>query len=121
MVAKESEKILRKLEDIQEKIDLHREYVYWVNSYEWDKVIDCFTEDCSANIGRWGLRKGKASLYKLFKENIGHNNLGKDRDGHFAIQPFINVDGDKATGHWMLNIMFNDPVKGNHGVREDMM
>ena len=92
------EKQLQRLVDIQEIKDLHREYVYWVNNCEWDKVIDCFTEECVVNIGRWGVRKGKSSLQKLFKEDIAHNNQGKGRDGHFAIMPVINVDGDKAKG-----------------------
>ena len=71
MKTNDSEKRLQRLEDIQAIKDLHREYVYWVNECDWDKVIGCFTEDCEVNIGRWGLRKGKASLPKLFKQDIG--------------------------------------------------
>jgi hypothetical protein len=106
------EKQLKRLVDIQEIKDLHREYVYWVNNCEWDKVIDCFTENCKVNIGRWGLRTGKNSMQKLFKEDIGHNNQGKGRDGHFAIMPVISVDGDKAKGHWLMYIMISDPETG---------
>lgn len=106
------EKRLKRLEDTQEIKDLHREYVYWVNNCEWDKVIDCFTEDCSVNIGSWGLRRGKGSLPKLFKEDIAHNNKGKGRDGHFAIMPVITVDGDRAKGHWLMYIMISDPETG---------
>ena len=87
---------LKRLEDIQEIKDLHREYMFEVNNREWDRVIDRFSDDCSANIGRWGLRKGKESLQKLFKVDIAGNNKGKGRDGHFAIQPVIKVDEDKA-------------------------
>jgi ketosteroid isomerase-like protein len=104
---------IRRIEDVQEIKDLHREYVYLVANCEWDKVIDCFTEDCLVNIGKWGLRKGKDSLQKLFKEDIGHNNQGKGRDGHFAIMPVIELDGDKASGHWLMYVMIADPNTGN--------
>lgn len=107
------EKRLRVMEDIQSIQDLHYEYIYWVNLNDWDKIIDLFTEDCSANIGPWGMRRGKGSLQKLFKEDIGHNNKGKGRDGHVATMPVITVDGDKANAHWMLYIMITDPLKGN--------
>ena len=109
----EYEKRLKVMEDIQAIQDLHYEYIYWVNQCYWDKIIDLFTEDCSANIGSWGMRHGKGSLQKLFKEDIGHNNQGISRDGHVASMPVISVDGDKANAHWILYIMITDPVKGN--------
>jgi ketosteroid isomerase-like protein len=107
------EQRLKVMEDIQAIQDLHREYVYWLNLCDWDKVIDIFTEDCSADIGRWGIRHGKESLQKLFKEDIGHNNRGAGRDGHFVTMPVISVDGDKANGHWLFYIMMTDHEKGN--------
>jgi ketosteroid isomerase-like protein len=113
MTLQEMEKGITDLENLEEIKKLHREYIYWVNSCEWDKVIDCFTDDCSVNIAKWGLRKGKESLQKLFKMDIGNNNQGAGRDGHFATQPVIAVDGDKATGHWLLYIMISEPVTGN--------
>jgi ketosteroid isomerase-like protein len=108
----EYEKRLKRLEDIEAIKDLHREYIYWVNECSWDKVIDCFTDECAVNIGKWGLRKGKASLQKLFKQDIAGNNKGKGRDGHFATQPVITVDGDSAVGHWLLYIMISNPETG---------
>jgi ketosteroid isomerase-like protein len=108
----EQEKRLRRLEDIQAIKDLHREYIYWVNECNWDKVIDCFTDDCAVNIGKWGLRRGKESLPKLFKQDIAGNNQGMGRDGHFATQPVIYVNGDSATGHWLLYIMISNPENG---------
>jgi ketosteroid isomerase-like protein len=116
MTSEAMEKRLRRLEDIQEIKDLHREYIYWVNNCEWDKVIDCFTDDASANIGKHGLRKGKGELNKLFKVDIQNNNQGKGRDGHFAIQPVLSVAGDKATGHWLMYVMVSDPATG-HALR----
>lgn len=112
MTALDDKARLKRLEDIQEIKDLHREYMFWVNNCEWDKVIDCFSDDCSVNIGRWGLRKGKESLQKLFKVDIAGNNKGKGRDGHFAIMPVIKVDADKAEGHWLMYVMISDAETG---------
>ena len=106
MTLEEYKMRLRRLEDIQEIRDLHHDYVFWINNCEWDKVIDCFTEDCSANIGKHGLRKGKDALQKLFKVDIHNNNQGKGRDGHFVMQPVIAVDEDKASGYWLMYIIF---------------
>src|SRR4030042_3837879 len=108
----EYEKRLRRLEDNQAIKDLHREYVYWVNECNWDKIIDVFTEDCTSNIGEWGLRRGKGSLQKLFKQDIAGNNQGKGRDGHFAVQPVITVSENCATGHWLMYIMVSNPETG---------
>jgi ketosteroid isomerase-like protein len=112
MPASEMEKTIRLLKDTQDIKDLHREYVYWVADCEWDMVIDCFTEDCSVNLSKWGLRKGKGSLQKLFKEDIAHNNMGKGRDSHVATMPVINVDGDQAHGHWLMYVFISDPDTG---------
>jgi len=113
MTLEEYKMRLRRLEDIQEIKDLHHDYVFWINNCEWDKVIDCFTEDCSVNIGKHGLRKGKDALQKLFKVDIHNNNQGKGRDGHFVTQPVIAVDEDKASGYWLMYIMISDPQTGN--------
>jgi ketosteroid isomerase-like protein len=106
------EKKSKLAEDIQAIKDLHREYVYWVADCQWDKVIDCFTDDCSVNISKWGLRRGKDALQKLFKEDIGHINMGQGRDGHFVTMPVIEVKDDQASGHWAMYVMISEAVTG---------
>jgi hypothetical protein len=34
------------------------------------------------------------------------------RDAHFAVEPVIEVDGDKAQGHWLVYILISDPETG---------
>jgi hypothetical protein len=110
---------LKRVEDIQEIQILHHEYMYWVNNCEWDNVIDCFTENCSADIGAWGVRKGKESLQKLFKVDIASNaRPGEPRSGHFVMQPVITVNGDKAVGHWLMYILITDPKSGSLKCRQ---
>ena len=113
MTQEELESRLIRLENVQAIKDLHREYIYWVNECEWDRVLDCFTEDAFANIGRHGPRRGKAELAQLFKRDIHLNNKGKGRDGHIAMAPVIAVEGDRAKGHWLMYVMISDPDTGN--------
>lgn len=113
MTLEELEKKLRILEDIEAIKNLHHEYIFQLNNRQWDEIIDGFVEDATTNIGHHGLRKGKAEITKLFKEVISKINVGKVRDAHFAVQPVISVEGDKAKGHWLMYIMIADPTTGN--------
>ncbi len=104
---------LQYLEDLEAIKSLHRDYVFWINSREWDKTAECFSEDAVALIFRHPLARGKEAIRSLFFDRIANVNSGKGRDGHFATLPVIQVDGDRARGHWMLYILIADPVTGN--------
>ena len=112
MVLKEIKKRLNTLESILEIQKLHTEYMFWVNARQWDEVVNCFTEDASALLPRHGLFKGKAGLSELYKERVEKSNLGQGRDAHFVLQLVIDVNGDQATGHWLMYIIISDPVTG---------
>jgi hypothetical protein len=115
MNLKEMEKTITRLDDIEQIKVLQNKYLYWLVDREWDKIIDCFTEDASVDIGKHGLHKGKAEFTRLFKEKINKMNVGTERNGHFVIQPIIEVDGDTATGQWQIYVMVLDPALGNAG------
>jgi ketosteroid isomerase-like protein len=103
MTLEELQKKVLALEDMEAIKELHRQYVFWLNSQEWDEMIDCFTEDAIADIGRHGEHKGREEITKLFKVTM-NNQLSNWNGGHFVTQPVISVNGDKATGHWFLHI-----------------
>jgi ketosteroid isomerase-like protein len=100
------------LEDVEAIKNMHRDYVFWINNKEWDKVIQCFADDAVVQIGRHSRRQGMAQIRSLFWENINKVNAGKGRDSHFVVMPVVHVDGDKATGHWLLYILIADPETG---------
>jgi ketosteroid isomerase-like protein len=106
-------KRLQALEDIEAIKNLHREYVYWINSRQWDKTTDCFTEDAIAVIFRHPRAAGIDQIRSLFFDGIGKVNAGKGRDAHFATMPVIRLNGSQASGHWMLYIFIADPITGN--------
>ncbi len=105
MTLEEMEKKIREIEDIEEIKKLHRQYVYWVNSRQWDDILNCFAEDAWVHIERRPLFRGKKEIEKLFKIDIAKNNE-KTNGCHFVMQPLIKVDGDKATGSWFMCIVF---------------
>ena len=104
------EKKIRTLEDVEAIKNMHKEYVYWLNNRQWDKMLGCFIENASADIGYHGMRRGIREIEKLFKVDVAKVNSG--REGHFAVQPVISVNGDKAKGHWLLYILFSDAATG---------
>jgi ketosteroid isomerase-like protein len=112
MTLEELEKRLKTLEDLEAIRKLHHEYIFMLLNRQWDEIVDCFAEDATANIAHHGLRRGRAELEKLFKENISKMNAGKLRDAHFVVQPVINVEGSTASGYWLMYIMVADPETG---------
>lgn len=105
MTLEEIEKRLRELEDLEEIKKLHRQYIFWVNSRNWDDIVNSFTEDGWVHIQGRELHQGKKQLKKLFSVDIAKTN-DETHGCHFVMQPVISVDGDKATGHWFMCIVF---------------
>jgi hypothetical protein len=97
MTLEELEKRVRALEDVEEIKILHNEYIYALMDWQWDKMLDCFAEDATADIHRQ-VRRGKKEIGIIFKEEVGK--VTKQKGGQILIQPVIHVDGDTATGHW---------------------
>jgi ketosteroid isomerase-like protein len=122
-LVEEQQKQLKKSQDIQELHELHTNYAYWLLTREWEKIVDLFTDDAVAILHKRGRFAGKAEITSIFKEVV-QNNRGRGRDGHLALQPNIQVDGDKATAHWLMYVMMLDSKGGSennwmHG-RHDM-
>ncbi|SHO43888.1 nuclear transport factor 2 family protein [Desulfopila aestuarii] len=103
----ELEKRIQRIEDLEAIKNLHRTYIYHVNAQEWDDVLDCITEDGTVDLALHGSHTGSAELAELFKVKVAKVNE-KWNGGHFVTQPVITVDGDKASGFWMLYIIVFD-------------
>ena len=95
------EKKVRELEDLEEIKMMHREYLFYISNLEFDKALDCFTDDIVTDVANYGIQKGKAEVTKFFKEVI-YKNVASSKDAHFTGQAVIELDGDKAKGHWMF-------------------
>lgn len=122
-VVEAQQKQIQILKDLRDLQALHTDYAYLLVTRDWEKIVDLFTDDAEVILHRKGRFEGKTEIIQLFKE-VTKNNRGKGRDGHLVLEPSIQVDGDKATAHWLMYIMMLDPEGGHknmwtHG-RHDM-
>ncbi|MCR4394929.1 MAG: nuclear transport factor 2 family protein [Dehalococcoidales bacterium] len=100
-------KKVRELEDLEAIKKLHRDYTYWMCQKQWDKMIECFAEDATADIA--GNRfQNKAEIYNFF-QNVLEKNIHLN-DGHIVGQPVITVKGNQASGYWILYMFFPEPA-----------
>jgi ketosteroid isomerase-like protein len=102
------EKRLRTLEDIEAIKQLHLRYVNDLTTTDWDDLLDCFTEDALVELTN-GSPRGRAEMEKFFKNKIAVTHIGQE--GNFCVHPIITVDGDRATGSWLLYTHFSKPHK----------
>lgn len=108
MTLEELEERVRRLEDLDEIKELHREYLFLISNLDFDKALDCFAETIIVDIAQYGVRRGKEEVTRFFKEVI-HKNVLQSKDGHFTGQPVISVEGNKAKGHWMFYRFVPEP------------
>jgi hypothetical protein len=97
----EMEQRLQRLEDLEAIRTLHREYLFYISNLEFDRALECFSEDIVTDVADYGVYKGKTAVSTFFKEVI-YKNVRSSKHGHFTGQPVIEVDGDRGWGHWMF-------------------
>jgi ketosteroid isomerase-like protein len=112
MASEDAEKRLRTLEDIEAIKALQNEYLFYVLNRQWEEIPDFFTDDAEVWVSKMEPARGREQIRRLFTERISKANAGKDRDGHFTLMPVINVDGDRASAHWMIYIFIADKETG---------
>jgi hypothetical protein len=110
MNIEELEKRIRVLEDIEEIQKLHYRYVNGLTVSNIDEMVPCFSQDGIVDIHA-GLAKTPEERIKIFKKLLTENHIGKE--GNFVVHPVISVNGDKATGSWLLYMQFAQPRKMN--------
>ena len=108
MTLEELEKRLQVLEDIEEIKKIQLLYFNALTIADYDEVLKTFSKDGVVDIHA-GLAKGSKEREKLFKETLSQHHIGKE--GNFCVHPIISVDGDKATGSWLVYLQFAQPRK----------
>jgi ketosteroid isomerase-like protein len=109
------EERIKALEDIEQIKKLHITYVNNLIKTDWDGVLDCFTEDCVLDLNS-GRAEGKDAVSRHFRRQVASHHIGKESP--FVTHPLIEVDGDTATGTWLMKIEFALPRKMNPGIPE---
>jgi ketosteroid isomerase-like protein len=105
MTLEEMGKRLQALEDLEQVKQLQIRYVNCLMFAKWDEIMDCFTDDCVLDVfvGREVPIKGTEEIEKAFRELISRKHIGKE--GDIVTHPIVSVDGDKATGNWLIYFM----------------
>jgi ketosteroid isomerase-like protein len=103
-------KRVKALEDPEAIKKLHQTYINLMDNLEYEKVLDFFTEDGSAEVRNSGVKQGRKELTQVYIEGLAKRR-GKERfDGHTAIEPDITVEGDTARGTWLVYMLFSKPT-----------
>ncbi len=76
---------------------LQQAYITGLADRNWNVMIDMFTDDAVTDITWHGERRGRTAILDEFNK-IG--SMVRSRDGYVLSSPFIEVDGDKATGRF---------------------
>jgi len=104
------EKRVQVAEDIEAIKQLHYRYVNHLTFSEMGmtEIVDCFTDDAKIEVGP-PVSPGKEGIAAFF-ETIKPGHSGKE--GNFVVHPIIKVNGDKATGKWLIYMMYNYQLTG---------
>ena len=104
----ELEKRLRALNDIEEIKQLHYRYINGLLKSDINEILPCFADDGAIDVHA-GLAKTPEDRVTFFTKLLTEHHIGQE--GIFMVHPIIEVDGDKATGSWLLYIQFAQPRK----------
>ena len=116
---------VRAIEDAEAIKKLHQRYMDLMDDLRYGEVPDLFTEDAEVDVRGSGPKRGRGEIQKLYF-GLRDQKKGVRDNCHLAVHPDITVNGDTATGTWLIYMLYEDPegawVQGRNEVeyrRED--
>ena len=109
MSLEELEKRIKTIEDLEEIKKLHQKYINLMDDLQYEDVLDLFTEDATSEIRDFGVKRGKKEMAEVYLGVLAKKRGTIRYEGHLAIEPDITVNGDSATGTWLIYILFSKP------------
>lgn len=97
MILEELEAKVRVLEDIEAIKKLQVAFCYANDSFNWQGVVELFTDEAVAEFGPFGHYEGKAEITKFYRDMLPPSMSFMQ---HMCHNPIIEVKGEKATGEW---------------------
>ena len=110
MSLEELEKRVKAIEDLEEIKKLHQNYIDLMDNLQYEKVLDLFTEDGTAEVRNSGVKKGRKGLAEIYTEGLAKKRGTSRYEGHMAIEPDITVSGNIAKGTWLIYMLFSKPT-----------
>lgn len=91
---------IRRLEDIEAIKQLKAQYCAACDDgYDFDRLASLFTPDALWDGGKtFGVADGREAIRRHFQGASKRVTIAR----HQVMNPIIEVDGDTATGHWLL-------------------
>jgi hypothetical protein len=108
MDAKELEKRLTAMEDLEAIRQLQYRYMSCLDNLKFAEALDCFTDDAEVEVRNSGVMKGRENFSKIYLNVLAKRT--ERHDAHLASMPDLTVTGDKATGHWTVYMFFSVPA-----------
>ena len=99
---------LQRMEDLEEIKKLQTRYMAFIDSMQFDKALELFTDDATAEARNSGVHKGRKELEKLYLDRLPRRRTGTV-DGHLVGEPMISVSGNRAEGYWRVYIFYSKP------------
>jgi len=95
---------ITRLDDIKQVEKLQRIYGYYLDYFEYQKVVDLFSDNCeSVEVADFGVYRGKAGVKRFYLDllgskppRVGELSIGMIMQGVVDIDP----DGKTAKGRW---------------------
>ena len=91
-------------EDVNDIKEVQWTYLNALMATEWDTCADCFAENALVDVYLHDPVRGRETIEHWFKEELSETHSGNE--GDVCIHPIITVDGDTATGNWLLYMMY---------------
>jgi ketosteroid isomerase-like protein len=110
MSLEELEKRVKAIEDLEEIKKLHQNYINLMDNLQYEKVLDLFTEDGTAEVRNSGVKRGRKELAEIYLEVLAKKRGTSRYEGHMAIEPDITVSGNIAKGTWLIYMFFSKPT-----------
>ncbi len=107
MSLEELEIRVKAMEDLEEIKKLQRRYISHLDNLEFREAMELFSENGTAEVRNSGIRRGNKEIADIY---LGRLAQRKERhDGHMVGQPIITVEGDTASGTWIVYMLFSKP------------
>jgi ketosteroid isomerase-like protein len=110
MSIEELEKRVKAIEDLEEIKKLHQNYIDLMDNLQYEKVLDLFTEDGTAEVRNSGVKKGRKELAEIYLGGLAKKRGTSRYEGHMAIEPDITISGNIAKGTWLIYMLFSKPT-----------
>jgi hypothetical protein len=120
MTLAELEKRLQVIEDTEAIKKLHQKYINLMDNIRYDEVPDLFTEDATAEVRQSGVKRGKKEINEVYQMIKGFYKGSVPRHiGHMCVEPDITVDGNRASGTWLIYFFDSVPkISWVQGINE---